>query len=756
MKMKNLFALLLLSLIFAFTENTPAKIQTSQIPGKYEIVLDGSNIVIKNNKKSVVVISSIEFNFTKPTSISLKEIAPDKYSMELKYPSEAKYKEEGYPLNADVEISIRNNSIRFYSNPKWSEHVTINMANNGEHFFGILEPLYPDNKMSPDLRGEVVDVDIEGNANQYRENYSDVWSAFYMTNIGYASFFDTFAKGKYKLGINNEISLYHRTGVLDWYIIFGENGDKILKEYYEIIGRPKFVPMWAVGPVAWRDENKGGKEEILSDIKKMTELQIPFTAWWVDRPYSNGASEWSKMDFNSKFSNPKEWIGEINNKYGIQFMTWVGPMTFDDKDFPGLLPNFRGYMDLTNPDAVKEFGRRLEENQYNVGVKGHKMDRAEEEFPEMSPWFDKTPEAERRNKYIFLYAKTIDGFLKQKFDKDEFNFARGAFQRCQPYLSAVWGGDSRSSWDGLRGSLANSIRVGFMGFPVWGSDGGGYLGGRISEDLYARWVEFASWCGLCEIKLDNAGGKGEDRPPWKYSDKLINIFRDCANFRMDMEPFLYSIINTSYKNGVAMKPLAYQFPEDKLTFEIWNEYMLGNTFLVAPITDSSNTRKIYLPRGKWYDFYNRSKVYQGGSEITMTVPLDHIPVFVKNNSFYVTGKMLDGNSKLWSSGEKENKLNIYAFPGEPGDTVIFNYVDYTDNSIEKNFIMTKKGDIIKIATPKLLNDAVYVIRADEGAKGVMVNDQRIKWDWDNSYRTVNFRLKKGKGYDIQISVNSKE
>jgi alpha-glucosidase (family GH31 glycosyl hydrolase) len=91
------------------------------------------------------------------------------------------------------------------------------------------------------------------------------------------------------------------------------------------------------------------------------------------------------MDFNSKFSNPKEWIGEINKKYGMQFMTWVGPMTFEDRDFPGLLPNFKGYMDLTNPEAIKEFKRRLNVFQYSAGVKGHKMDRAEEQFPEMSP-----------------------------------------------------------------------------------------------------------------------------------------------------------------------------------------------------------------------------------------------------------------------------------------------------------------------------------------------------------------------------------
>ena len=43
----------------------------------------------------------------------------------------------------------------------------------------------------------------------------------------------------------------------------------------------------------------------LDDAQKMTDLKIPLTALMVDRPYSHGAHEWSKMDFNEKFSNPE-------------------------------------------------------------------------------------------------------------------------------------------------------------------------------------------------------------------------------------------------------------------------------------------------------------------------------------------------------------------------------------------------------------------------------------------------------------------
>jgi alpha-glucosidase (family GH31 glycosyl hydrolase) len=711
--------------------------------GNFRVELNKGRIVVLKSDKVLTVISSIEFNFTKPDLVSVKTNSPEKLTLEFQYPGYAKYREEGKTLTALVDITVINNSIRFLSDTKWAQNVTINLVDNGEHYFGILEPLYPDNRKSPDLRGEVVDVEILGNDSQYHENYADIWSAFYMTDKGYASFFDSFAKGKYKLGINQQTSLYHKTGKLDWYIITGNNGDEILKDYYGIIGKPKFVPMWACGPVAWRDENKGGKDEILSDIRKMTELQIPFTAWFVDRPYSNGSNDWSKMDFNSKFSEPQKWIAEINNKYSLQFMTWVGPMTFDDKDFPGLLPNFRGYMDLSNPDAIKEFKLRMNKFQYSNNVRGHKMDRADEQFPEMSPWFDKTPEPERRNKYIYLYSKTIDDFLSENFKTDEFNFARSAFHRCQPYLSAVWGGDSRSSWDGLAGSIANSIRCSFMGFPVWGSDVGGYLGGRIPEELYIRWLQFGSWAGLFETKLDDAGGRGEDRPPWKYSDKLITVFRNCTSFRMEMQPFLYSLANTSYKNGVLMKPLAYLYPGDKNTYDIWNEYVLGNIFLVAPVTDTTGERKVYLPEGKWIDFYNRHLHYSGGKEITVTTSLDHIPVFIKTNSLYITGRMIDGNSKLWNTGTTDRKLNIYAFPGEPGETFTFDYVDYKDNNTEKKFVLSSTNKKVEINSPNLITESVFIIKLDVAPASITLNDENVRIDWDNAFNTVTVMCKKG-------------
>jgi alpha-glucosidase (family GH31 glycosyl hydrolase) len=732
----------LMFLLYFCASGISAQTGISWSSGNFRVDIAGRILSIYHDGKILLAVNSFNFNFAQPTRVQVTNRTPEKLVLRCEYPISAGYRNEARELTAFIEVTVKGNAIHFTANPAWAGNTAIQLRDSGEHFFGILERLYPNNRKSPDLRGEVVDVEALGNDNQYHENWASVWSSFYMTNKGYASFYDSFAVGRYKLGIDGKTELYHRTGKLDWYVIAGRNGDELLKTYYEIIGKPKPVPMWACGPIGWRDENRGGKDEILDDIQRMTDLKIPFTAWWVDRPYSRGGHSWSKMDFDAPFANPAEWISTIRQKYGMEFMTWVGSLTFSDKDFPGLFPGERGYMDLSNPAAVAEFGKRLK-LQYSADVRGHKLDRGEEYFPEMESWYDKTPVSERRNKYVWLYAKTIDGYLREAYGDDQVTFARATYQGSQRYLSGVWGGDSRSTWDGLASSLANAIRCGFMGFPVWGSDVGGYLGGKISEDLYARWLQLGAWSGLFEIKLDHMGAGGDDRPPWKYSERLQKIFRDCATQRMELQPFIYSLANTSSENGVLMKPLAYVYPNDAKTYNIWNEFMIGRTFLVAPIVDATNARSVYLPQGTWYDFYDTKRIYEGSKDISVTLPLEKAPVFIRSNSLYVTGALVPGNSKLWS-GEKSGKgFEIFAFPGAKGSQTAFTYVDSLDGNKEKRISLAASEKTVEIEIPSLTADASLWLRLSAKPSSVSVNRNAIQADWSADRNMARIALKQG-------------
>ena len=427
-------------------------------------------------------------------------------------------------------------------------------------------------------------------------------------------------------------------------------------------------------------------------------------------------------------------------------MTWIGPLTMSDTNFPGRLPNYRGYIDLTNPAAVKEFEKRLSENQYAAGVRGHKMDRADENFPVTARWYLPITESESRNTYIYLYAKVIDEFLSKAYGKDQFNFARAAYHRCQPYLSAVWGGDSRSNWQGMAGSAANAMRCGFLGFPDWGNDTGGYLGeGRIEEELYMRWLQWSAWNGMFEVKIDGAGGSGEDRPPWKYSNQLQQTFREACAGRMDLLPYIYSCVNTSYLNGVVMKPLAYEYLDDGNTYAIWDEYIFGNAFLVAPVFTKNNSRTIYLPKGRWYDYHDYNINYNGPATFTQNVPATAIPVFIKGNSIFITGQIYRGNSRIWENRVSEDKkIIIHLFPGQINEQVTFRYVDYLDNDKEKSMVLERRADTAVFTSEPLRTASTIEIKCDMKPSKILFNNKPVDFNYNKTKNTASIQIEKNR------------
>jgi alpha-glucosidase (family GH31 glycosyl hydrolase) len=707
------------------------------------------SIIQAPNKK--IEIAAFAFNFVEPSSISVESSSADALVLKLGFDKTDGFNAD-FPKELPLRIEYRNNTLHFSAQHAAFNHITIRMKDQNEHYFGLIEKLYPRNEKNPDLRGNTVDVDVYAEGNKdYSENYASAYSAFYMSSLGYGSFFDTFGKGRYQFAVNGVTEIYHQTNALDWYLMFGASGDKIHEQYFDIIGKPKFIPIWACGPIFWRDEGSGG-DEVLRDIEKFSELKIPMTATMIDRPYSDGGHNWSKMNFNEKYAHPEQWIKIINEKYGMELMTWVAPMTFTDSDFPGLLPGYKNYMDLTNPEALAEFERRLKQNQYSVGVKGHKMDRADEDFPLTAQWHEPVNQSAARNKYVYLYAKAINEFLSHAYGRNQFNYARAAFHRSQPYLSAIWGGDNRPNWLGMAGNQANAMRSSFQGFPVWGNDTGGYLGeGKIDEALYMRWLQWSAWTGMFEVKIDGGGGSGEDRPPWKYSKQLQEVFRKVCELRMQMLPYIYSAANTSYKNGVLMKPLAYAYPEDASTHTIWDEYLFGNAFLVAPVFEPGNQRDVYLPAGTWYDFRNLEQSYTGAKTIHMDVPLDEIPVFVKENSIYVTGDIFRSNSKLWQGELVSNgRVEIHAFPGTANSKTEFTYVDYTDGDKEKTLHLSKEGRTISLNSEPLSVKASILVKCPSAPQKVVLNKQAVNPVFDAKSKLLT--LEAAANQAIQITI----
>ena len=78
-----------------------------------------------------------------------------------------------------------------------------------------------------------------------------------------------------------------------------------------------------------------------------------------------------------------------------------------------------------------------------------------------------------------------------------------------------------------------------------------------------------------------------------------------------------------------MRTMFYEFPEDKVCWDLTDQYMFGDRYLVAPILQAGvNSREVYLPSGTWENM-NDHQVYEGSRTVTCEAPLDVIPVFIR-------------------------------------------------------------------------------------------------------------------------------
>lgn len=698
--------------------------------GNARVNVSNRSITLQNNNKTLLRVESLQFNYEPITAWHVEKQA-DTLLIRAHLPASVDfYRPSTDTRGREVTITISKveGGFRFFSNPEWGRQVTIVTDYLGDHFFGLSSPLQPDNRLSSDLTGTIIDVDIRSEDAAMRENYASAFSAFYMSSLGYGAFFDTFARGEYQFNVNGKNRIHHDTGKLDWTVFIGDNGADIHRAYFTAIGTPKKLPAWALGPVGWRDQNNGGAAEILKDVERLSAMRMPFTSWFVDRPYSDGAHAWSQMNFSPAFAQPEQWIKRLRTDFNLEFMTWVATSTFGDTRFDKHLAGKFSYLDLSHPPTVAGYQAELKTKQYAVGVKGHKIDRGDEALPLYEQWHDGTPAAERHNKYAWLMAKTHDDILREVWGDNQVTFARTAIHRSQPYLSAIWGGDPRTTWHGLQGNMANAMRAAFMGFPVWGTDVGGYQGeGYIPEDLYIRWMQAGSMTGLFEIKLDGAGGSGRDRMPWQYNDNFQQQFRAICDDRMDLLPYLYSLANTSGENGTLMQPMAYRHLNDKNTYPLWDQYYVGDAILVAPVLTDALQRTVYLPKGQWRDYDNPTKVYKGGKTIRVEAPLSKLPRFIKENSLFVTGKIYQGNDVLWRPKEP---LTLHASPGAGNSETQFQYADLNDAGAVKTIAMQHKDRLLTINSPKLADAVKMIVMLDKAPKSVMLNDKIIAANYD--------------------------
>lgn len=146
------------------------------------------------------------------------------------------------------------------------------------------------------------------------------------------------------------------------------------------------------------------------------------------------------------------------------------------------------------------------------------------------------------------------------------------------------------------------------------------------------------WKTFTPMELNMDGWGANPKYPEVLGEPATSINRSYLKLKSELLPYTYTIARQAVDGKPMIRAMFLDYPNDyTLGSDTQYQFMYGPSFLVAPIyketkmdKDGNDIRNgIYLPEGRWVDYYN-GDVYEGGRIInTYDAPLWKLPVFVK-------------------------------------------------------------------------------------------------------------------------------
>ncbi len=434
---------------------------------------------------------------------------------------------------------------------------------------------------------------------------------FYMSTAGYGAFRNTFDKGVYDF--KETVKLQHTENRFDCYYFYGKNLKQILNLYTQLTGRPFMPPIWGLemGDANCYNRKRRGEMETTPDVIRKV------------------ADKYRENDM------PGGWILP-NDGYGCGYVKLDSTVTELHK---------RGfYTGLWTQYGVENIAKE-------VGTFGSRLCKLDVAWV----W--------RGYRFALDACRQAYTGIENNSNERGFVWSVMGWAGTQRY-SVVWSGDQTSSWEYIRFHIPTVIGSGLSAQNCATGDIDAIFGG--SAKTYTRDLQ---WKCFTPAMMVMSGWAKKDKQPWIYGEPYTSINRKYLKLKMRLTPYLYTYSAIAHRSGVpTVRAMVLEYPEDKITRDTTTQYqfMAGEWFLVAPVWKDKEVRNnIYLPKGKWFDYWT-GKEYEGGRMLNNhSAPLEHLPLFVREGAIIpMYPEMLFGNEKpknpiswdIYPSGRTEFKL----------------------------------------------------------------------------------------------------
>jgi alpha-glucosidase (family GH31 glycosyl hydrolase) len=487
------------------------------------------------------------------------------------------------------------------------------------------------------------------------------------------------------------------------YVFGGPTALDAVRRYNLFNGGGVLPPRWGLG-FTQRVQKLYTADSVIKEAQAFREKGFPLDfiglePGWQSKSYP-GTFEWDKK----RFPEPQKFVKEMRDQ-GIRLNLWINPYISKEATFYKNIEPYTGshtvwvgaVPDLTIPQARKLFFDQLQKDQVDIGVSGYKIDEVDGYdnylWPDVAT-FPSGISAEQMRQTYGVLAMRYSSEMYHNKNQRTFGLVRASNAGANSFPYVIY-----NDYYNHEDFITALINSGFAGV-LWTPEA------RASK-TGEEWLRRFQTVVFSPMAMINAWASGTK--PWSYPEVSEQV-KQMALLRMQMMPYWYSEfakyhfegippframnLETGFRQEIKKDSASANLEEnpyaEATSKEIKDQYMAGEYLLVAPLFTGQTSRKVILPKGKWFDFYT-GEFAGDGTVITVAPGLDKIPVYVKDGGIIPLMKpMLHAPS---SSEKVDIEIRYYGeIPGsyllydDDGETFNYEKGDYSWRliKVEKN------------------------------------------------------------------------
>ncbi len=511
-------------------------------------------------------------------------------------------------------------------------------------------------------------MDMKGCVLELAQRNSQISVPFAVSSLGYGMLWNNPAVGQVTFGKNYTEWTARSTKQMDYWITVADGPKQILQNYTAVTGHAPAFPEDRMG--LWQCKLRyRTQEEVLSVARQYQKEGIQIDLIVIDFFHWTVQGDW-KFD-KTYWPDPKAMVDELHGM-GIKVIVSVWPSVDRKSENFGpmmeqglLIRTERGAaqtydyqgdcveIDVFNPETRKYVWEVCKKNYYDYGIDAFWLDNSEPDYGVYdfeNYRYLEGPALSCSNMYPQLYSRLFYDHMKEQGDGSVVNLLRCAWAGSQKYGNVVWSGDVPSTFEAFYDQVQAGLNMGLAGIPWWTTDIGGFMTDDVNDpdfrQLLIRWYEFAVYSAVFRMHGDRGpynipplddrdwgGGylhTGQPNELWSYGEENYRIMKKYYDIRIGMHDYIKGLFAEASENGAPLiRTMFFEFPEDAKCWELQDQYMFGDRYLVAPVFHLNEfEREVYLPAGRWKDTRD-GKEYEGGCTVLADAPVDSMPVFEK-------------------------------------------------------------------------------------------------------------------------------